>query len=109
MIKLDKKGIIAFAEIKDHADLFLRFQDAAYRGGFLIVYVTARYSVYKYIKKRCKYNNVVLFLKKQFADKEIRSPDLCQDLELKLGVGIKIRRNEYTRRGNLISCNLGTV
>lgn len=84
-----KKIILAFAEVDDQADFFLRFQQAAYNKGLSMVYITGRYSVYKKLKDRCKYDNQAIFLTKRFIDKSISVPNLSEDLDIKSGENTK--------------------
>lgn len=89
--------IIAFAENKDQADLFLRFQQAAYRHTFSIIYITVRYSIYKYIKTHCQFKNQVLFLNKSLIDHTVVVPDLSDDMDIKSGE-ITMREGEILYR-----------
>lgn len=85
MIQSEKdKLIVILAEVKEQADFFLRFQKAASLLGYRIIFLTIRYSVYRYIRHRCQHRNEVVFLSRKFIKNEVDVPDLSNDIEFKV-------------------------
>lgn len=69
----------------EQAHFFLRFQEASYTLGIIMMFFTEQYSVYEYIKTRIIRDNKVIFLKRNDCEWNGVIPDLSMNLEVLTG------------------------
>ncbi len=90
-----REWIVILIEVREQADFFLRFQNAAAIMGYQILFIAIRYSVYKYLRCKCAYGNKTIFLTKNFVRQDVIVPDLSNDIETKTGKKEKQLSNVY--------------